>query len=536
MPVLYTNARVFSGYGTTFDGFAVEDGRFLAVGNTEELTQAYPDAEVIDLNGKFVCAGFNDSHMHLLGLGTQLCQAQLAPHSDSLSHVMKALSQYANDHPDAPFIIGRGWNQDDFYDEHRFPTRDDLDSVCPDRPCLITRACGHVAVANSTALSLAAIDEHAVSVDGGCVYVDENGRPTGVLSENAISLVSTLIPKPDRREIKRRLCHAIEFVHSYGITSVQTDDFSSVDVPFEEIIEAYLELKREGKLTVRVTEQCNLPTMDLLNRFLDAGYVTGWGDEFFRIGPLKLLADGSLGARTALLRAPYADSSENIGISTFSPETIDALVLRAHQAGMQIAIHAIGDGACDLVLDAFEHAWQAHPRSDARHGIVHAQVVTSEQIARMKKLGLHAYIQSIFLDYDSQIVHSRLGNRASEAYPAASLLRNGIPFSNGSDSPVELPSVLGGIQCAITRASFSRPAKPTYLPHEALTLSQALQSFTSAGAYASFEEHIKGQIAPGQLADFVVLAIDPFETDPLWLHQIPVQSTYFSGKKVFERS
>lgn len=528
----YENAHVFTGTGAFCESFVVEDGIFSMTGSNEETRHAYPDAHTVSLSGRFVCAGFNDSHMHLLGIGNMLGRAQLAPCSDSLAHVLETVKDFAQAHPDEPFVLGRGWNQDDFTDVRRFPTRDELDAVCPDRPCLITRACGHVAVANSRALSLAGICDHAFPVDGGLIETDANGRPTGVLSENAIGLVSIKVPKPDRAAIKNRLQAAMEFVHSMGVTSVQSDDFTSCDVPFEEVITAYLELKNEGKMTVRVTEQCLLPDEATLSRFLDAGYRTGWGDESFRIGPLKLLVDGSLGARTALLRAPYSDAPDTRGIATYTQDAFNALVLKAHRSGMQIAVHAIGDAAADMVLDAYAYAQQQAPRSDARHGIVHAQILTQEQVRRMKELGLHAYIQSIFLDYDSQIVHARIGERASEAYPAASFKANGVTFSNGSDSPVELPHALGGIQCAVTRASFTRKAQPPYLPHEALTLSDALISYTAAGAFTSFEEQKKGLIAPGYLADFIVLGSNPFSTEPTQIHSIPVDHVFFGGAQV----
>ena len=528
----YVHARVFTGEDAFCSSFVTQNGVFLMTGTEEETAHAYPEAAVVDLGGRFVCPGFNDSHMHLLGLGNLLGMAQLSPCTDSLERVLQTMAAFAGQHPDTPFLLGRGWNQDFFSGEKRFPTRDDLDRVCPDRPCLITRACGHVAIANSAALRLAGISESPVHVDGGLVETDASGRPTGVLSENAINLVSSLIPKPDRAAIRERLLLAMDYVAKMGITSVQSDDFSSVDVPFEEIIGAYQDLKAEGKMTVRVTEQCLLPDLKSLARFLDAGYKTGWGDEMFRIGPLKLLVDGSLGARTALLRAPYSDAPDTCGIATYTREALDALVLHAHRAGMQIAIHAIGDGGAELVLDAFEHAQSVCPREDARHGIVHAQVLTHEQSARMKALGLHAYIQSIFLDYDTQIVHSRLGARANEAYPAASLLKQSITLSNGSDAPVEMPRALGGIQCAVTRKPFTKPLPDAYLPDEALTLEQALKSYSTYGAYASFEETKKGLIREGYLADFTVLGEDPFLTDPADIHKIPVVSVFLAGKQI----
>jgi len=532
MTTCFWNARVFTGTQQTANCFVVKDGKFAFVGSHEDSLKDFPDADQIDLHGQFVCAGFNDSHMHLLNLGCMLMQAQLAPANDSLAHVLSCLSEYVQTHKQETWIQGRGWNHDDFADEKRYPTRYDLDRVCPDKPCLITRACGHVAIANSAALRLCGISDHAPMVDGGRVAADENGKPNGILEENAIDLVTNAMPIPSRAQIKESLILAMAHVNQFGITSAQSDDFSSTKAPFEEVIAAYLELKDEGKMTVRVTQQCLLPNLESLNRFLAQGYCTGWGDEWFRIGPLKLITDGSLGSHTAFLRAPYADAPDTCGISTYSQESLDELVFAAHQAGMQIAAHAIGDGAAERVLLAIERAQKRYPRKNVRHGIVHAQILTHEQAEKMHALDMHAYIQPIFLDYDTTIVYPRLGDRAQEAYPAASLLRCGVSYSGGSDSPVEPPDVMTGIQCAVTRLPVTRSIDTPYLPQEALSLREALLCFTAYGAYPSFEEHIKGTIAPGMLADFTVLGIDPFETEPKWIHRIPVKKVFVSGKSI----
>lgn len=532
MTTCYTNARIFTADGRRADCFAVRDASFAFVGALDEAKALFPDAEYIDLHDQFVCPGFNDSHMHLLNIGCMLTQVQLAPVTDSLSGVLRALGEYVQSHPNDEWILGRGWNHDDFTDVSRYPNRDDLDAVCPDKPCLITRACGHVAIANSRALALAGIDQTAPHVDGGRVLTDENGRPNGILEENALELVNDIIPVPDKAQLKHMLLLAMAHVNRFGITSVQSDDFSSTKAPFEDVISAYLELKAEGRMTVRVYEQCLLPDTKTLQRFLDLGYRTGWGDEWFRIGPLKLICDGSLGSRTAFLRAPYSDAPDTCGIATYSQDALNEIIELAHKNSMQIAAHAIGDGAADRVLNAIERAQNLYPRSDARHGIVHAQILTHKQAKRMKMLNMHAYIQSIFLDYDTKIVYPRIGERANEAYPAASLLTLGVTLSGGSDSPVEPPDVMTGIQCAVTRKSVTRATAHAYLPHEALTLSQALLSFTAFGAYASYETDIKGCIREGMLADFVVLGIDPFEINPEYLHRIPIRRTYLGGKQV----
>lgn len=531
MSTLFYNATVFTGTQSSAEAFVVSDGRFSFVGSLMHAILRSPYAQRVDLGGRFVCAGFNDSHMHLLNLGLSLGQAQLD--KPSLNEVLLELESFAKLHPDLPFIQGRGFNEDHYLSgEKRFAVRDELDAACPDKPCMITRVCGHVAVANSKALEMAGISSRAPYVEGGSVDTDENGRPTGILRENAIFLVSSIIPKPDRNAIKECLMLAMERVNRYGVTSVQTDDFSSLDVPFEEILRAYQELKNEGLMRVRVTEQCFLPTLESLNAFLRAGYISGAGDEWLRIGPLKLLADGSLGARTAYLRNPYSDAPDTRGIPVYTKDSLSELILSAHHAGMQIAVHTIGDGAVEMALDAFGKAQASCRRPDARHGLVHAQIVDSAQADAMAELHLHAYIQSIFLDYDTRIVSQRLGSRAQEAYPAASLLRRQATLSNGSDCPVEPPDVLAGIQCAVTRKPYTPCEGGAYLPHESLSISDALKSFTSWGAYASFEEDKKGLIQTGYLADFVVLDANPFKTASSSLHSIPIWGVYLAGNRI----
>ncbi|MBQ2991087.1 MAG: amidohydrolase [Clostridia bacterium] len=533
MLTLYENAEVFTGTSDLAECFVAGGGRFLYAGDTATARALYPDAHTVDLGGAFVCPGFNDSHLHLLSLGTMLAQAQLAGHTQALSSVLRAVADFADAHPKEKWILGRGWNQDYFSDACRYPNRYDLDRVCPDKPCLITRACGHVAVANSAALALAGIAQHAPEVKGGRVFTDPDGMPNGILAENAIELVASLLPPPNKTEIKSRLCLAMAHVNRFGVTSVHSDDFSSAAVPFETIIEAYQELKAEGRMTVRVTEQCLLPTLDLLNRFLERGYITGWGDEWFRIGPLKLLTDGSLGARTAFLQSPYSDLPDTSGIPIYNQAELDAIILRAHSAGMQIAAHAIGDAAAEQVLQAIEKASALCPRENARHGIVHCQVLNSNQVRRMRALNMHAYIQPVFLDYDTQIVYDRLGSRADDAYPCRSFSRLNVTFSSGSDCPVEQPDVLKGIQCAVTRKPVSRSQERPYLIDEALSVSDALRSFTLSGAYAGFEEALKGCIAAQQLADFTILELNPLQTSPDSIHLIRVCGVYTGGKKVY---
>lgn len=283
---------------------------------------------------------------------------------------------------------------------------------------------------------------------------------------------------------------------------------------------------------MRAYEQCNFTSLQELREFAEAGNVTGSGNDFFRIGPLKMLGDGSLGSKTAYLSKPYADAPETCGIPVFCRETMEDMIGYAHEQGMQIAVHAIGDACLDWVLCAYEKALEEHPRSDHRHGIVHCQITRPDQLERIAEMGLHVYAQSIFLDYDIHIVEKRVGKElANTSYAWKTLIQNGVSVSNGSDCPVELPDVMAGIQCAVTRETLRDHLGP-YQPKEAFTVQEALDSYTIRGAEGSFEEQKKGRIQPGMLADFVILGQNLFETEPEKLRDIPVVATYLGGTQL----
>ena len=317
---------------------------------------------------------------------------------------------------------------------------------------------------------------------------------------------------------------ACRALNAYGVLSCQTYDYNHLQtVPWETVNKAYRELEAEGRLTVRVNEQSNFTSLESLREFVEAGNRTGTGTDFFRIGPLKMLGDGALGARTAYLSRPYADDPSTCGIPVFSQETMDEMVDYANAQGMQVAVHAIGDACLDRVLTAYERAMASHPRKDPRHGIVHCQITRPDQLAKIGRMGLHVYAQSIFLDYDIHMVKERVGEElASTSYSWKTLMETGATVSNGTDCPVELPDALACIQCAVTRKTLKDQIGP-YLPDQAFTVKEALDSYTCGGAYASFEENIKGKISHGMLADFVVLEENPFETPPEKLREIAVR-------------
>jgi len=516
---IYCHAHIYDSDATAF----IEDnGKIVFVGSDDEAFQY--DGEKVDLKGKYVYPGFNDSHMHVVNYGKSLKNVLLTEHTSSLKGMLEELKKHVKI---GQWLIGRGWNHDYFQDVQRFPTREDLDSVSQDVPIVITRTCGHVCVANSKAIELANINGQ--EVNGGSYDVE-----TGLFRENATFLMYDALPQPTVKDIKEYILLAQEKLNSYGITSVQSDDFLSATSNYKEALQALEELQQEHQLTIRIYEQSQFLDLESLKEFISNGYHTGVGDEYFKIGPLKMLGDGSLGARTALLSKPYYDAPDIIGIPVYSQEELNAMFEYAHHHDMQIAIHAIGDGILDWVLDAYEKVLKDYPKEDHRHGVVHCQITRADQLEKFKDMHLHAYVQSLFIDYDNHIIHQRVDpNTAKTSYNFKTLYET-TSLSNGSDCPVEEPVVLKGIQLAVTRTSLDGTGP--YLPEQALTVKEAIDSYTKDGAYASFEENIKGQIKAGMYCDFVVLNQDILKTDKNCIKDIQVLQTYIGGKKVYENS
>ena len=536
MRQIYTNGRVYTGELPLKEAFIVEDDKFISVGTSEEMLALKEEVdEVIDLGGNFVCAGFNDSHMHLVNFGYSLSMANLAKHTDSMESVIGAMKDFIKEKDLKPgtWAKGRGWNHDYFTDERRFPNRYDLDKASTEHPIVITRTCGHTCVVNSKALEMIGLTGEVPYVEGGRVEVFENGVPNGVFRENAMDLVYSKLPVFSVEDVKEMIIEAMHALNTFGVTSSQTDDLPVFNnVPAEVILQAYKELNAEGKMTVRVNQQAQFLNLEGLKKFIADGYNTGWGDEWFRIGPLKMLGDGSLGARSAYMSEPYADDPTTRGIPIFTRQQFVDMVGYAHNHGMQVAIHAIGDGILDDILYAYEKAIKENPRDDHRHGIVHCQIMRPEQLKKFEELNLHAYIQSIFLDYDIHIVEERVGKERAKSSYNFKTMYDTVHTSNGSDCPVELPNVLGGIQCAVTRMTLDGQAGP-YLEDQALDVKEALDSFTIEGAHASFEENIKGKIQEGMLADFVILNENPMEVPVNTIKDIKILGTYVGGIKRF---
>lgn len=520
------------------EAVVIENGKITFAGSSEDaLSMKTGNMDIIDMQGKTLLPGFIDSHMHFLGYGAFMEKVNLAG-ARSIDEVIESVKIFIsqNSIPPGTWVQGRGWNHDHF-DVKRFPDRSDLDRISDKHPIFLSRACGHVCSVNSKALEAAGIDRDTPQIEGGHFDIDIYGNPTGILRENAVYLVYDCIPRPDMEDIKNMILNACNDALKQGITSIQTDDFESVPGKnFSNIIRAYKELEDEGALHVRINEQCLLSDMSKLDSFLNSGYRTGQGSLFFSIGPLKLLADGSLGARTALLNSPYDDNPSTCGIPVYTQSELDMLVLKAHSEGMQIAIHCIGDKAMHMAFESYEKALCKSPRSNHRHSIVHCQITDSVLLDKFKILDVVAHVQPIFLDYDLHIVEDRVGvERARTTYNWKGLIERGVHTAFGSDCPVEPFNVLHGIYCAVTRKDLSGYPEGGWLPEQKITVQQAVYCYTMGAAYASFEENIKGSITIGKLADMVVLSDNIFQIPPDDIKDVEVLMTFVDGKIVYKK-
>ncbi len=519
------------------EAVAVKGNRIRCVGKSEEiLALKNPDTQIVDLEGKTVVPGFNDSHMHLLSYGLSLERVNLNG-CRSIEEMLDRVRAFIKEKniPEGEWVQGRGWNQS-LFKEKRLPSREDLDRVSKAHPIVLTRTCGHLCVVNTRALQIARIFDNPPEVEGGGIDKDEKGAPRGILREMAMTLVYKKIPPLRKEEIKAILVKAANNCIKEGLTSVQSDDFEAIKGDFREVLNAYLELDDAGRLPIRVNEQVQLPTLKKLETFLKLGYKTGDGSRFFKIGPLKLLSDGSLGGRTAALSEPYEDETTTAGILIFTPDELYALVEKAHTNGLQVAVHAIGDRAMEMVLETYRKVMEKHPKKDPRFRVIHCQITTEEIIDKFKEYDVIADIQPIFVASDLSIVESRVGEeRAKWTYNWKTLLEKGARVSAGSDCPVEPFNPLFGIYAAVTRKNLEGYPEGGWLPDQKLSVEEALYIYTMGSAYCTFEENIKGSITPGKLADMVVLSEDIFNIEPDYIKDVKVEKTIIDGKVMYEK-
>ena len=529
---LFYNGHFYTGPGYAASVLWAQGGRIRALGGPELLAAAPPELPRTDLGGGWALPGFNDSHLHLLDVGRGLASVDLFGASGP-ADIGARCAAFVRAHavPPGQAVYGNGWNQDLFAGPHALPTRADLDAAVPDHPLLLDRVCGHIMLCNTAALRAAGITSQTPDPPGGGIDRGPGGEPNGLLRDNAAALVRPLLPAETPAACAGRWRAALAHAAAHGLTSVQTCDVRSRDWPT--VLAALEELDAQDALPLRLTLQCAMDTPEDLQALWDAGYRPGAHGKSWKIGPLKLFLDGSLGARTAWLRGGYSDAPGTHGLCCLPMAEALALARKADAAGMQVVAHAIGDGAMEEMLDIIETL--NAPRGGAnplRHGVVHCQVTTPGQWDRLAALGAGALVQPIFLDYDHTIVTARCGAAlAGTSYAFGDAVRRGLPVSYGTDAPVESLDPLRNLYAAVTRRPLSGGAP--WQPQQAVTRAQALFCYTQGSAWQEFAEAEKGRLAPGFLADFTVLDRDYFTVPEADIPRLRVQATVTGGQVVY---
>jgi predicted amidohydrolase YtcJ len=522
----------------------VRGEQILAVGDEEEVSAlAEKGTRIVDLEGHFVMPGFNDAHVHLGSAGQDALAVRLHG-ATSITEVQKRLAAAVAQAGPGEWIAGSGWDHT-LWPDKRFPTRQDLDSVSPKNPVFLVHISGHVAVANSAALKVAGITSKTPNPAGGEIEHDAGGEPDGMLKEgSAMSLVESKIPPPSNERRKKGIELALADVAANGVTSIQDNSLvdalgksppaSAGDDTWDDF-RVYRELKKDGKLTVRITEW--LPFTAPLARLEQMRREGGTTDPWLRTGALKMVTDGALGSRTAAMLAPYSDDPKTSGILTMEPEKLRAMAIERDKAGFQLNFHAIGDRANRVSLDVFEAVAKANGPRDRRDRIEHAQVVAPADLPRFASLQVIASMQPSHETTDMRWAESRIGpERAKGAYAWATLQKFGVRLAFGTDYDVEVISPFRGLYACVTRELPDGGPAGGWQPQEKISLDDCIRAYTSGSAYAEFEEGKKGELKPGEFADFIVLSDDLTRISPRNYAKVRVLLTLAGGRTVYSAS
>ncbi len=508
------------------EAVAIAGEKIIAVGTAAEIRKlAGAKTRAVDLHGAFAMPGFNDAHIHLANGGAAKLNIDFQD-TRSLEEFQQRIRARLKEYKPGEWITGRGWDHT-LWPEQRFPTRKDLDAVSREYAMLFGRVDGHVSVANSLALEKAGITKETKDPPGGSIERDASGKPTGMLKENAVGLITRRMPHLSAEQRRRGVELALEEIARFGVTSIQ-DNSAWADFL------VYEQLKKEGKLTARITEW--LPFLESVPNLRAMRSHGGTSDPWLKTGALKAVLDGSLGSHTAAMLAPYADDPSTSGIVRIEPEQLKEMAVARDRAGFQLAFHAIGDRANRVALDAFAAARAANGPRDRRDRIEHAQVVAREDFERFAELGVIASMQPSHETSDMRWAEARVGpQRAKGAYAWNSFLKRDVRLAFGTDYPVEPVNPMRGLYACVTRELPEGGPRGGWQPQEKISIADCIAAYTAGSAYAEFEEGKKGQILPGEFADIVVLSADVTKISPPEILKTEVLKTYVGGRLVYEK-
>ena len=524
------NGRIWTGNPAQpwAEAVAITREKIIAVGTNAQIA-AVSNAQTkrVDLGGAFAMPGFNDAHIHFGGGALRLTQLDLND-SNSLAEMQSRLKRFAAENPAAQWIQGYGWQYS--WIPGGLPTRQDLDKIVADRPVYLAAYDGHTGWANSNALELAGVNAQTKYAGYGEVVRDAAGEPTGVLKEGAQGLVRRKIPSPTRAEQLDALRRGLKLAASLGITSIQNAHGDRND------LELYKELLDRGELTLRVGVAMSVrPATTQADLEKIAGAAREFSGSRLRVGAIKIVADGVIESHTAAMLAPYSDRPDTSGNSPYTQEQLNNIVAWADAKNLQVYIHAIGDRAVRMALDAFEHAAKTNGKKDSRFRIEHIETIAAADIPRFAKLGVLASMMPIHADPGTNEMWLRAAGpeRGTRAFVWQRLLRAGATVVFSSDWPAAISvSPIRALHCAVNRQTTDGNPPGGWMPEERVSLDTALSAYTRGGAFAEFQEKSLGTIEAGKLADVIVLSADPFKMKSSELHTLRVVQTIFNGQAV----
>lgn len=513
----------------TAEAVVVRDGRILALGSTSHCRATLVASCVeTDLRGRALLPGFIDTHLHPVPLTYFDMNVDLRGVA-SIPQLQLRLREAAVGKTPEAWLVGLRFEEQDLA-EQRLPTRHELDAACPERPVLVFKHDGHTLIASTRAIEAAGVSASTADPTGGVIDREADGFPAGPFRESAAQLVLGAMPLPDIEALKAGAATAFGRLASHGITSagavLQTDEEGPAGAPgaFDVLVmQALLEhvpISLYGILIASDLAKLMAATRTPLHEpTLGAGH---------RIGAMKIYADGTFGSCTAFMRRPFSDEPNKRGFLTLEEDEIYRRMLAAHGAGLQIAIHAIGDEANRRCIALYERLLREHPRVQHRHRLEHASLLDAAMIADLARLGLVVSSQPLFIHSEKTWLHRRLGaERARDVYPFRALVRAGVRVAGASDAPVESPDVLHAIECCVTREGFE--------PQQGITAAQAIRMYTLDAAYAQFEDGVKGSIHPGKRADLVILSANPATVPSQEIGSIEVERTIVGGRVIYAR-
>jgi predicted amidohydrolase YtcJ len=519
------HARVWTGNAAQpwAKAMAVHGDTILAVGDAASIQKLITSrTRVLDARGGMITPGFIDSHVHFLDGGLNLASVQLRD-ARSKQEFVARIKAFASTVPPGTWITGGDWDHQNWGGE--LPRKEWIDAVTPQNPVWINRMDGHMSLANSLALAAAKVNKSTPDVDGGAIVRDASGEPTGILKDNATSLVERARPRPSAEMMNRALDAAMQYVAARGVTSV-------VHMGTWDDLEVFRRARQAGRLRTRIRAAVPLSTWERLAQTVSRD---GRGDDYLQIGCLKAFVDGSLGSHTAAFLEPFTDAPKDVGLLVNTPEDLYRWSSGATRAGLQVMVHAIGDRAIRLQLDIFDRVREEQQSADPRFRIEHAQHIAPADLARFAGIGVIASMQPYHAIDDGQWADKVIGpERAKTTYAFRSLLDLHARLAFGSDWPVAPPTPLEGIYAAATRRTLDGKHPDGWVPQQKITVEEALRAYTSDAAYAEFAEKRKGTLEPGKLADFVLLDRDVTQIPAPEIRNVRVLATVLGGEVVFE--